>query len=54
MYESIPLRVPARSDQPDSAQGSVFFIGTATTLINLGGLRFSLTPISCPPVTMLI
>jgi L-ascorbate metabolism protein UlaG (beta-lactamase superfamily) len=44
MYESIPLRVPARSDQPDSAQGSVFFIGTATTLIHLGGFTILTDP----------
>jgi L-ascorbate metabolism protein UlaG (beta-lactamase superfamily) len=44
MYESIPLRVPARSDQPDTAQGSVFFIGTATTVINLGGFTILTDP----------
>jgi L-ascorbate metabolism protein UlaG (beta-lactamase superfamily) len=44
MLESIPLRVPMRSDQPDTAQGSVFFIGTATTLINLGGFTILTDP----------
>jgi L-ascorbate metabolism protein UlaG (beta-lactamase superfamily) len=44
MYESIPLRVPARSDQIDAAQGSVFFIGTATTLITLGGFTILTDP----------
>jgi L-ascorbate metabolism protein UlaG (beta-lactamase superfamily) len=44
MLQSIPLRIPERAGQPDTAQGSVFFIGTATTVINLGGFTILTDP----------
>jgi L-ascorbate metabolism protein UlaG (beta-lactamase superfamily) len=44
MFESVPLRIPVRADQPKTEQGSVFFIGTATTVIQLGGFTLLTDP----------
>jgi L-ascorbate metabolism protein UlaG (beta-lactamase superfamily) len=44
MFASVPLRVQERAEQPAVEKGSVFFIGTATTLINLGGFTLLTDP----------